>query len=272
MGNSTSKNSHHSVNRHLAGAHQLPSLLRTGYDDFIKVSRMGKNPAFLFYPNDYLGGTMHFTLEMHGAYLKILLHQFNHGDFTEKEATAIVGEVWQEIKHKFIENNGKFYQNRLKNEIHKRTNYCNSRTSNGLHEKAYAKHMENENEDVIEDVNVIKNTNTIPPTKEQVSAYCLERHNSVDPETFINFYEAKGWMIGKNKMKDWMAAVRTWEKHDTGNTTLPKKSMSQLRAEADERERLAALDKRNRGEGPQVNRDGKGLQGINDIIDSFGIK
>jgi len=54
----------------------------------------------------------------------------------------------------------------------------------------------------------------IPPSLEEVQAYCRERNNNVDPEQFINFYEAKGWMVGKNKMKDWKAAVRTWERRD----------------------------------------------------------
>lgn len=51
-----------------------------------------------------------------------------------------------------------------------------------------------------------------PPTLQEVQVYCMSRHNNVDPEKFIDFYAAKGWMIGKNKMKDWKAAVRTWEK------------------------------------------------------------
>ena len=51
------------------------------------------------------------------------------------------------------------------------------------------------------------------PTLDEVKAYCLERKNNVDAETFIDFYESKGWMIGKNKMKDWKAAVRTWEQN-----------------------------------------------------------
>ena len=50
-----------------------------------------------------------------------------------------------------------------------------------------------------------------PPTLCEVAAYCLERKNGIDPQSFIDFYEAKGWYIGKNKMKDWKAAVRTWE-------------------------------------------------------------
>lgn len=52
----------------------------------------------------------------------------------------------------------------------------------------------------------------IPPTPEEIKAYCEERNNLVDVERFYNFYQSKGWMVGKNKMKDWKAAVRTWEK------------------------------------------------------------
>jgi hypothetical protein len=50
-----------------------------------------------------------------------------------------------------------------------------------------------------------------PPTPEEVTIYCKERKNNVDPNRFIDFYSAKGWFIGRNKMKDWRAAVRTWE-------------------------------------------------------------
>lgn len=51
------------------------------------------------------------------------------------------------------------------------------------------------------------------PTLEEVKQYCLERGNNIDAEKFIDSNEAKGWMIGKNKMKDWKAAIRTWEKN-----------------------------------------------------------
>lgn len=51
-----------------------------------------------------------------------------------------------------------------------------------------------------------------PPTLEEVTAYCLERKNGVDPQRFIDHYTANGWKVGKNTMKDWKAAVRTWEK------------------------------------------------------------
>ena len=61
----------------------------------------------------------------------------------------------------------------------------------------------------------------IPPTLEEVISYCKERNNSVDPQKWYDFYSAKGWMIGKNKMKDWKAAVRTWER---GCDSKPQKS------------------------------------------------
>lgn len=51
----------------------------------------------------------------------------------------------------------------------------------------------------------------IPPTVDEVRAYCAARGNSIDPEAFVSFYASKGWMIGKNKMKDWKQAVITWE-------------------------------------------------------------
>lgn len=53
----------------------------------------------------------------------------------------------------------------------------------------------------------------VKPTLQEVKAYCIERGNDVDPERFINHYEANGWMVGRNKMKDWRAAVRNWERN-----------------------------------------------------------
>jgi len=52
------------------------------------------------------------------------------------------------------------------------------------------------------------------PTLEDVRAYCISRANNVDPEQFLNFYESKGWMVGKTPMRDWRAAIRTWEKRE----------------------------------------------------------
>ena len=57
----------------------------------------------------------------------------------------------------------------------------------------------------------------IKPTLEEVQAYCQERKNKIDPAHFIDYYTAKGWKVGKQPMKDWKAAVRTWEKNNFDN-------------------------------------------------------
>lgn len=71
------------------------------------------------------------------------------------------------------------------------------------------------NRQPIDITNNINNNNIgrfAPPTVKEVAAYCQERGNNISPEAFIDYYSSKGWMIGKNKMKDWKAAVRNWER------------------------------------------------------------
>lgn len=53
-----------------------------------------------------------------------------------------------------------------------------------------------------------------PPTIDEVIKYCKDRKNKIDAEHFVDYYKSIGWMVGKNKMKDWKAAVRTWERND----------------------------------------------------------
>lgn len=70
----------------------------------------------------------------------------------------------------------------------------------------------------------------VPPKIEWVTEYCNERKNNVTPQKWYDFYQSKNWMIGKNKMKDWQAAVRTWENnpsqrgYEPKNTDKPKTS------------------------------------------------
>ncbi len=52
------------------------------------------------------------------------------------------------------------------------------------------------------------------PTLEEIKEYCKERNNSVDPEHFYDYYESNGWTVGRNKMKDWKATIRNWEKNE----------------------------------------------------------
>jgi predicted phage replisome organizer len=61
------------------------------------------------------------------------------------------------------------------------------------------------------------------PTIEDIRSYCTERKNKVNPERFLAYYDANGWKVGKNAMKDWQAAIRTWETNGTNNS--PQKSL-----------------------------------------------
>jgi hypothetical protein len=60
------------------------------------------------------------------------------------------------------------------------------------------------------------------PSLDQVTAYCAERGNAVDPKRWLDYYESNGFRVGKNRMVDWQAAVRTWERSDFGRDNSPR--------------------------------------------------
>ena len=66
------------------------------------------------------------------------------------------------------------------------------------------------------------------PTLDEVKNYCILRKNNIEAESFIDFYESKDWLIGKNKMKDWKACVRTWESREKNNPKTNTKGMSKI--------------------------------------------
>ena len=68
-------------------------------------------------------------------------------------------------------------------------------------------------------------THFIPPTLEEVKAYCIERNNNIDAEYFIDFQEARGWVLSNGKkMKDWKATIRTWERNNYNRNHVNKNS------------------------------------------------
>jgi len=127
---------------------------------------MAKDPAFLFYPNDWLGGTMGMTFEEKGAYMELLMLQFNRGHMTKDMIGRTVGQLWVNIKDKFKEDSdGCFYNERLEVEKEKRKAFSESRRNNRKGVNQYTKnkqtksghmtsHMENVNEN--EDLDVIE--------------------------------------------------------------------------------------------------------------------
>ena len=120
---------------------------------------MSKDPAFLFYPNDYLGGTMGMTFEEKGAYIELLMLQFNRGHMTEHMIGHTVGQLWKNIKDKFIQDpTGLWYNVRLDEEKSKRMAFTQSRRNNikGVNQHTLG-HMTSHMENVI--VNEDKNIN-----------------------------------------------------------------------------------------------------------------
>lgn len=84
-----------------------------------------------------------------------------------------------------------------------------------VEEKGKGEEKGKEEEEVKEQL-IIKNTEKskrfIPPTLQEVEDYCFERMNNISPQHFIDHYTSNGWLVGKNKMKDWQSAIRNWER------------------------------------------------------------
>lgn len=163
---------------------------------------MAKDPAFLFYPGDWLGGTMGMTFEEKGAYFELLMLQFNRGHMTSHMIGQTIGQLWDKIKDKFLEDeHGLWYNKRLEVEKESRKTFTNSRNNNLLGHNQYTKskdlksghmtsHMEDEDINRDEDKKIgkivkkgkkKKDPNAEPYWKELVKVYysfCFDKFNA----------------------------------------------------------------------------------------------
>lgn len=109
-------------------------------------------------------------------------------------------------------------QRRLRSTLH----YVTSEVTQTLPQNQHQSYHTNNNDlytsDKSEVAHIKQSKRFVKPSINEIDDYCRERGNAVDPERFWNFYESKGWMVGKSKMKDWKACVRTWEKPDQRQT------------------------------------------------------
>ena len=106
---------------------------------------MSKDPAFLFYPNDYIGGTMGMTFEEKGAYMELLMLQFNRGHMTLHMIGQTVGQTWVKIQDKFIKDaDGLWYNERLDLEKERRKTFTESRRNNVSGKNQHTKNKEKE--------------------------------------------------------------------------------------------------------------------------------
>lgn len=111
---------------------------------------MAKDPAFLFYSNDFLSGTYTMSDDQVGKYVKLLCLQHQQGFLSEKDMLNICKSYDEDVYKKFIVRDGLYYNERLENEVKRRKNYSESRRNNRLgtkekddtYDKSYDKHME----------------------------------------------------------------------------------------------------------------------------------
>ncbi len=175
---------------------------------------MSKNPAFLFYPGDWLTGTMFMSMEEKGAYITLLCVQFEHGELEEEKILQIIGpELWEKIRIKFKKNSRGFFNKRLAFEQEKREKYSKSRANNRrktsiTHEKdmnnisdSHESDMENENENRNIDENRKENGNEDPKVFDALYKADFEKARVMYPgsklglDTEFNYF--------KKKNKDW---------------------------------------------------------------------
>lgn len=156
---------------------------------------MAKDPAFLFYPNDYIGGTMGMTFEEKGAYMELLMMQFNRGHMTSHMIGQTVGQLWDKLQDKFVKDEkGLWYNVRLDEEKEKRKAYTNSRKKNKSGNNQYTKkpqqkrgHMIGHMEDVDENINLINSV-----YKTFVDEIKKGEHSMWSEETYMKLKIRKG--------------------------------------------------------------------------------
>lgn len=112
-------------------------------------------------------------------------------------------------------------KSRLSNFERQNIKNCNADIQNLKESNTYSNTNNNTNSKLKES-NKENNNNTPKkkekfkaPTVEEVQEYCTERGNNIDAQHFIDYYSARGWMLGKNHIKDWKACIRTWERNDS---------------------------------------------------------
>ena len=193
-------------------------------------NQMSKDPAFLFYSSDFLTGTLLMSMEQKGKFITLLCIQHQKGHISEKDILQICGTYDEDIFDKFQKDaDGKFFNERLKEEIDKRKAYSESRRNNRMKKEdmnniclSYDVHMENENEieNIIKDKKVSRFEK---PTLFELKTYMTEIGMADISEKWFDYYESNGWLVGKNKMKNWKAAVRTWKNNNlSNNVTSPQ--------------------------------------------------
>jgi len=200
------------------------------------------SPAFQFYPKDFLTDEIVVCMsnEQVGVYIRMLcMDWLNHGLPADDATLCRVFQCDEQTLNicltTFAENDGRVFNRRLDKERTKqqkrRAKMSKAGKASGKarrmkslqHEQAFSErspHVEqngNSSSSSSTTTAVDKKTSTkkfVKPTLEQVAEYCKERNNKINSIVFWNFYETKGWVVGKSPMKNWKSAIVQWEQRD----------------------------------------------------------
>lgn len=152
-----------------------------------------KDPAFLFYPGDWLSGTIGMTLEEKGAYLELLVAQFSRGHMTSDMCGQLIGQNWDKVKFKFKQDlEGLWYNERLDIEKNRRKKYVDSRINNKSGSNQYKKdtdktgHMTNHTTSHMENRNInrdLNNINSVENEKIQILGQHSDKYVTIQPKT-----------------------------------------------------------------------------------------
>jgi uncharacterized protein YdaU (DUF1376 family) len=184
-----------------------------------------KDPAFLFYTGDFLAGTMFFTDEQLGIYLRLLMAQHQHGHLTEKQVNIICKSCDKEVLEKFeIDTDGNYYNARLDLEINKRKAYSESRSKNRTKKEdkpkkdiintsiTYVNHMEDRNKDVNKD----KEKMVIPEIEKVILYFKENGYTEEAAKKAFQYYSVNEWKDSKgNTVKNWkQKMISVWFKEE----------------------------------------------------------
>lgn len=129
---------------------------------------------------------------------------------------SILFPVFQSVVDRDNEKSTVLAENGAKGGKNNKANLSKSKPTNNIRHKTQdIRHNTQDTGHKTEDGILARAMRFTPPTVGEVAEYCVERGNGVDPDRFVDFYASKGWKVGKEPMKDWKAAVRTWERRDT---------------------------------------------------------
>ena len=222
---------------------------------------MGKNPAFLFYPGDWTRDMDDHSLEIEGAWIRICCRLWWA---PQRGRLTLTQERWSTILRTDIDNANRIIDCLLNEKIasgqrdyHGYVTLWSRRIIKDEKEREFNRlrqqrfrikekrnatvtpHVTEPSQrlsvsvtDTYKEKNIKKRKSVVvfmSPSLNEITQYCKERKNVIDPEEWMAFYESNGWMVGKNKMKSWKAAIVTWEKRKKGDGNGRRKDLGGYR-------------------------------------------